>query len=278
MRENILRTFGRPEARGILAPGDREERVVLTRHAPPDDLRDIVERFWFVRWDLEDQPPREQEVLPFPCVNVAFGTHQPGAHGPITQRFVARLRGKGHTFGIKFRPGGFHALLPANLAPSDLVDHPKSIGEAFAASTEALALERALEAEREPEAKVALATAFLRAHHPGADAEDRALNQIVARCHDDSAVLRVAPLAAATGRSVRALERLFRRRIGVSPKWVIRRYRVQEAALRLASGADIDLSALAQSLGYFDQSHFIHDFRSQIGRTPKQYLAFCASR
>lgn len=278
MGENVFRTFGKAEARGILAPGDREDRIVLTRHPPPADLADIVERFWMVRWDLDGQPAREQEVLPFPCVNVAFGAHQPGVHGPITRRFVARLSGRGRTVGIKFRPAGFHALLRPGLVPADLVDRPRAVGDALAASAEVRELEQALEATDDPDALVALAAAFVRAHHPGVDDEDRELDRIVAQCHADPDISRVAQLAESKGRSVRALERLFRSRIGVSPKWVIRRYRVQEAALRLASGADVDLSTLAQALGYFDQSHFIHDFRSQVGRTPRQYLAFCASR
>lgn len=276
-KANVFHTFGKRESRGILAPGDTE-RIILTRHPPPEDLADVLERLWFVRWDLEGLPPREQEVLPFPCVNVAIGVHQPGVHGPITRRFVARIAGKGRTVGLKFRAAGFHRLLRSGLAPSDLVDRPFPIEEAFAASLEVTELARAIEATSDPDAFVALATAFLRAHHPGIDDEDRDLNRIVAQCQDDSTISRVAQLAESTGRSVRALERLFRSRIGVSPKWVIRRFRVQEAALRLASGAEVDLSALAQMLGYFDQSHFIHDFRSQVGRTPKQYAAFCASR
>ncbi|WP_411021779.1 helix-turn-helix domain-containing protein, partial [Salmonella sp. s11597] len=85
---------------------------------------------------------------------------------------------------------------------------------------------------------------------------------------NDPTITRVVTLAEHAGRPVRALERLFRSRIGISPKWVIRRFRVQEAALRLARGEPLDLTALAHALGYFDQSHFIREFRSQVGRTP----------
>ena len=38
----------------------------------------------------------------------------------------------------------------------------------------------------------------------------------------------------------------------------------------------VDWSALAQELGYFDQAHFIRDFKAQIGRTPAAYAAACA--
>jgi AraC-like DNA-binding protein len=77
--------------------------------------------------------------------------------------------------------------------------------------------------------------------------------------------------------SSRTIERLFRRYVGVSPKWVVRRYRVHEACERVKTGVAPDWSQLAHELGYFDQAHFIHDFKAQVGRTPADYAAACAS-
>ncbi len=70
---------------------------------------------------------------------------------------------------------------------------------------------------------------------------------------------------------MRALQRLFSRYVGVSPKWVIRRFRLQEAAEQLTRGNIVDWSRLALDLGYFDQAHFINDFRSLIGMSPTEY-------
>ena len=67
--------------------------------------------------------------------------------------------------------------------------------------------------------------------------------------------LRVTDVAARHGVSVRTLQRLFRRHVGVSPKWVLQRYRLHEAAERMAAGEATDLASLAQDLGYFDQAH-----------------------
>ncbi len=75
---------------------------------------------------------------------------------------------------------------------------------------------------------------------------------------------------------MRALERLFRRQIGLPPKTVIRRFRVQQAAARVAAGEAIAWTALAHDLGYCDQAHFIREFKAQTGRTPTQYAAWCA--
>lgn len=56
-----------------------------------------------------------------------------------------------------------------------------------------------------------------------------------------------------------------------------RRFRVHEAAERVKAGAPPDWTGLALELGYFDQAHFIRDFRSQVGRTPAEYARLCAA-
>jgi AraC-like DNA-binding protein len=73
------------------------------------------------------------------------------------------------------------------------------------------------------------------------------------------------------------LQRLFRDYVGVTPKWVLKRYRVHEAAERLASGEAQDAAWLAADLGYSDQPHFIRDFAAQVGCTPHAYLSTCAA-
>jgi transcriptional regulator GlxA family with amidase domain len=87
---------------------------------------------------------------------------------------------------------------------------------------------------------------------------------------------RVEDLAARVGLSQRALQRLFRSHVGVTPKWTLRRFRIHEAAERAARGVRLDWSALALELGYFDQAHFSKDFKAQVGRSPAEYAAFCA--
>jgi AraC-like DNA-binding protein len=67
------------------------------------------------------------------------------------------------------------------------------------------------------------------------------------------------------------INKLFNEYVGVGPKWVVKRYRLQEAADQLAGGEDADLPQLALDLGYFDQPHFIKDFKSIVGKTPTEY-------
>ena len=66
---------------------------------------------------------------------------------------------------------------------------------------------------------------------------------------------------------------MFSSYVGVSPKAVLARYRLQDAAAAIDAGAVEDLAGLAVSLGWFDQAHFSRDFRAVVGITPSAYLA-----
>jgi AraC-like DNA-binding protein len=85
----------------------------------------------------------------------------------------------------------------------------------------------------------------------------------------DAARLLVAVLGSM---STRSLQRLFAGYVGLSPKAVLARYRLQDAAATIDAGGVGDLAGLAASLGWFDQAHFSRDFRAVTGTTPSAYL------
>jgi AraC-like DNA-binding protein len=68
---------------------------------------------------------------------------------------------------------------------------------------------------------------------------------------------------------------LFSDYVGVSPKWVTRRARLHEAALRVeADGpAAVDWAVLAADLGNADQAHLTRDFTATLGVPPTRYAA-----
>jgi AraC-like DNA-binding protein len=87
------------------------------------------------------------------------------------------------------------------------------------------------------------------------------------RLHRVDQVMRVSPWGA------RTTQRVFRRYVGVSVKWVLCRYRLQQAALEIETRAGVDFADLAVRLGWYDQAHFINDFRSMLACTPGEYAA-----
>ncbi|WMJ85651.1 helix-turn-helix transcriptional regulator [Anaerocolumna sp. MB42-C2] len=71
--------------------------------------------------------------------------------------------------------------------------------------------------------------------------------------------------------SEKQIRRLFLRYVGTSPKMFSRIARTNYALRLLQRNSDY-LTDIAVQSGYFDQPHFIHDFRRVCGLTPQDYL------
>lgn len=83
----------------------------------------------------------------------------------------------------------------------------------------------------------------------------------------------VEALSDAAGVSGNHLATLFKAHVGVTPKRVARIYRFARLILSVDPRHPVDWSTLAHSAGYFDQAHFIKEFKEFTGHTPTQYLA-----
>jgi AraC-like DNA-binding protein len=78
-------------------------------------------------------------------------------------------------------------------------------------------------------------------------------------------------LVAAADVSARQVERLTRRIYGAPPKLLARKYRTLQAAVRLGTGAAADWMDAAGE-AFYDQPHFIREFRQFVGLTPRRFL------
>ena len=103
------------------------------------------------------------------------------------------------------------------------------------------------------------------------DREDASIGRVLVHMRTHFAKpLPNAALARLAGRSVRAFERLFRRQMGMSPQHFLRRLRVRLACQALVA-CDTPLAAIAAAHGFYDQSHFVREFRRELGLTPGDY-------
>ena len=269
---------GKP--RGILRHEWEERYVTLGRYVPGDVTEPFVEYFWTAHWDLRDREPRTEVSLPHPCVHVVIERGRSNVVGVIRGRFERRLEGLGQVFGIKFRPGGLYPLVGWPL--SRITDRVLRIGQVFGETGEEF--ERGVLATEEHGERVAIAEAFLRARLRASDASTELtdlaeVRAITEHALADPEVTKVADLVAHFGGTARRLQRLFQRTVGVSPKWVIQRYRLHEAVERMGEDEVVDWASLALELGYFDQAHFIRDFKAVVGTPPATFAkSFKAER
>ncbi|WP_336049238.1 AraC family transcriptional regulator [Streptomyces sp. CA2R101] len=282
----------RRDTRGIVDAPGLFTRVQFRRRTPAAPLRPYVEHYWLIDWDLSE--PYATHVVPHPCVNLVFQRYagRPGfgeVAGVGLELFAQKLTGRGRVCGVQFRPGGFRPFTPERPA-TDWTDRRLPLAAVFGtpdtAATETAAPDTAAPDTAAPDAaaavlepddedaRVAALDAFL---IPRVRAGPRILAQtdlamgLADRIRTDRTIRRVADFARAEGMSVRALQRLFAGYVGVSPKWVLLRYRVHEALERAASDAEVDWAALAAELGYSDQAHLIRDVGATVGVSPTAY-------
>ncbi|MBW8487558.1 helix-turn-helix domain-containing protein [Actinomadura parmotrematis] len=251
--------------RGVLYPDEHAAMAVLDRRAPSARLAPFVEHFWNVRWNVRE--PYQTKVLAHPSVHLVFEEPAARVYGVDRGLFVRTLEGRGQVLGVKFRPGGFRPLAGGPVL--DLADRSVPAADLFG---DLSALNAAILGAPDAAAMAALAEDFLDPLLPAEPdplAADAA--EIVERIAADPSLTRVDEAAALLGVSVRTLQRLFGEYVGASPKWVLRRARLQEAAARADAGRAVDWAALAADLGYADQAHLSRDFTATVGTPPSKY-------
>lgn len=258
-------TTGKP--RGVLNQKAGEQKFQLHLHLPSPDLAFFIEHFWIVRWDLRGEAPYRQEVLPHPSVHLVFDKGQTRLFGVMTGKFAYLLQDKGQVLGIKFRPGAFYPFVKSPV--SRYTDREIRLEEVF--EVDGGVLEEVILSQQNDAAMVRLAEDFLRARLPEQDEQVALINRIIETIIAAREITQVDELVERVNLSKRTLQRLFSQYVGVSPKWVIKRYRLHEAAEQVAQGTVENWPELALTLGYFDQAHFIKDFKRMVGRTPAEY-------
>jgi len=165
--------------------------------------------------------------------------------------------------GARMKPGAFHQLtgLPASAAmdsflPLDVFD-PSFVMDAFFA----LSYEQAKESFR------------------------GYLSQLVGKKEPDDFVKMfdtfsitppssAAELYRALHLSPRQCQRLFMKHFGITPQAVLSILRFQ-CCLQILTSTDADPNHALEAAAYYDQSHFIKDFKKNIGLTPREYLQKC---
>ncbi len=267
------RSLDAVERAHLRAPDDRS--TTMYRYEPDADLRPLVQRFWIPVWSVPPGEEAPQHVLQYPVSLLVVAPDYARFYGVVTGLSTTTLAGDGWAVGVMCTPaaGSLVAGGPMDAFTDRHVDISTVLG---AAGGELAARVRSAMAE-DPHAEDAHRTAMaafsdvLRPLLP-VDAEGELVDRVVALVEGRPDLLRVAQLCEETGLGERALQRLLQRRLGLTPKWLVQRRRLQEAAERLR-GDGGSLAETAAVLGYADQAHFGRDFSRVTGTTPGRFAA-----
>lgn len=238
--------------------GGYREHAVAPRLAP------FVECFWTIETteDLRDYP-----VLPDGCVDIVYSRGrrwaEPQVVGTMTRAQNFTLRAGQFDCGVRFRPGMSAAFL--RIPGAATIDASIPVSEIW--GERGRQLRQQFDDAKTPEQCVALLEAQL-----VDPSEPGVVQRVAAHIVGRSGQVRVDALAFDAGMSARQLRRLFVDEIGLSPKHFCRVIRFRHSLSQLSRGRRADWAQVALDCGYYDQAHFINEFRELSGFTPGEYV------
>lgn len=247
--------------------------MIYAEHRPAPPLGDYVETLWYCADYFAGH--RREAVLP--NGSTAFIIPLAGRGGPplvagIHTRFmVIDTADLDAIAGVHFRPGGAMALLGG--VPVDRFRESHELLESVwpRAAVEELRERAALAAS--PRGKLAALEEMLLERLAERFTAPETVRYAIQRLGRAPHVETVASVAERTGLSARRLGELFHRHVGVPPKVFARIKRFGMAVRRLDEGREVRWAELAADCGFYDQSHFLHEFREFSGLSPNGYRA-----
>lgn len=242
-------------------------------YIPNPPLSNFVDYFWYVEgWDL---PHTRERLFPTGRMELVIDLSRnhalqpPIVSGIYSKSSEINIIPFSSLIGVQFKPGGSLPFFPS---AADAL-HNRRVALTDLWGTTAMQLQEQLVTTPSVTACFQLLEQMLRAQiitqvklHP---AVLYALNRFQQMFNGDS----VADVVAETGLSSRRFIQIFRQQVGLTPKLFCRIQRFQQSLHALATRKDVEWVRLANACGYFDQAHFINEFRTFSGLNPTAYLS-----
>ncbi len=256
----------------------RDASHVMYRYQASPEFDGLLQRFWIPTWSVPPGLEAPQKVLQYPICLLVVSEEYARFYGVTSGLSTTTLSGDGWAVGVMCAPAAGFLIAKAPVAA--FTDRYVNLFDVLGASGELLVnrVRDAMAADPDsPDGHRRAMAAYNDAVRPflPVDPEGKLVNELVAFVETNSDVTRVAQVCAEFDLSERALQRLVHRRLGLTPKWLIQRRRLQEAAERLR-GHSTTLGEVAAVLGYADQPHFIRDFSKVTSMTPGAFAALHA--
>lgn len=260
--------------------------VLYCTHRPGPPLDRFVEQLWY--WEGAPLAHDKDRLLPAGSCALIVNLFEdenrlysgpgddvverlPGAVlcAAYSRYFVIDTREQRANVGVAFRPGGTWPFFD----PAGNELHNQHVGLRDLWGSAGATLRERLLAAPTPRAKLALLEAELL---------QRAIRPLQRRAEVDFAIARlsaapddcpIAMLSEHVGLSARRFTRLFSLEVGLTPKVYARIQRFRRVLDCMQQSAASDWTEVAQSCGYFDQSHLIRECRSLSGFTPTELAA-----
>jgi len=257
--------------------------AAISVYEPGKDLKPFVELFWEGSFNSKSSGRQSLQLIPNGCLELII--HLNDLHcdlqninvwcqspdymliGLLTQPYEVQFGDYVKVFSIRFKPEGIYNIfgVPASLFKERFEDMTLVLGKDFKDFCHRLREERTIPL------MIKRAEAYLRKVLEK-NITDLSYVNHAAEIIRTTKGIRIEDLPNRVFISQRQLEREFKYKIGISPKHYLRITRINEVLRLLDENHPIDLTSVAYQCGYFDQSHFIHDFQKITGSNPTIFI------
>ena len=251
---------------------------------PTQALSDYIDRFWQLSANELSQVGPTETIIPDGCTELIINwgdaferKNTSGTYhrqdpsflvGQIQQGLQIRSTGTIGLFAIRFKSNGLYPFFHGSM--HELTGHDLPLERIFPQNGSFL--EDAILAADSFEERQIIAEHFLLAKQGRAFGTQPILDEAVRQIRQASGQLTMRDLADDLGASQRQLERYFKRCIGLSAKQYARIVKFQHTLSTLESGVVQNWAQLALEGGYYDQAHFIHEFKHFTGQSPRHFF------
>jgi AraC-like DNA-binding protein len=250
----------------------------FTRLEPPQELNTIVEYYWIAEGN--DPTPVQQKIIPdgFPEIIFHFGDpykvnltcmwevqEKSLLAGQITKFFYLENTGKSHMLGIKLKPAAIHRLFGVEM--NTLNDQVVDLHSALNGKLDPL--EEYIRASSSNHERIESINKYL--GQLTVKSADLVVENALTEIFNTHGMVTVSELCELTATRERQLQRLFKKEIGLSPKFYSRIIRFNYI-FHLAQEKKLRWSEVGLEAGFYDQPHFIKNFKSFTGEDPTGYF------
>lgn len=251
---------------------------------PSPDLSPYIRCYWTLEAPAEEIPEK-QRIVPDGCMEMIFqlgdlyrqyldeenSIIQPRSFvfGQITKPLDIEPTGITNIFAVRFHPSGF---LPFANVPLQQLEN-KAVALEVLFGTEGKTLFDEISNAVSVEERIKIVEQFLLQKITDPENIDKITSSSVALMLELSGQINVGTLSEQMNVNRRQLERRFSSLIGLSPKQLSKIIRIQATLKLLAENNYENLTSLAYEANYYDQAHFIKDFKEFTGVPPKKFFA-----
>lgn len=249
---------------------------------PNNDLAALVKCYWTLE-SPKEKTPEKNTIVPDGSMKMIFHYGDVYKHytkdgnsvtlprcfviGQLTQPFEVEPTGETGIFFVRFHPNGFFpfATIPIREMENTAVPLELLFGK------DGLEIERKILNANSTSERINLIETFLFNRLTDMETVDHIVKSTIETILTANGQLSVDELSRQNNTNRRQLVRKFSSAIGLSPKQLSKTIRLQATLKTLLTKKNTSLTSLAYENEYYDQAHFIKDFKEFTGLTPKEF-------